>query len=143
MKNPLYQLAQVEAVGRICAIYACLQKEPISAESVSATEEALTNAVKLIDAKRTRALVIIALQDPDPASLPEGTDPTDYIKHTSIGCGHLSLMKALCVERVAGLELASDGDFSGSKAFAGTLAELGLDPGEFVDHLVMPKTPEH
>lgn len=133
MDKLLYRMGQLAAVQRITTTWERISRHPISEEDQKATAENLSDAIRLIDPKRCRALVILALQDPDPAKLKEGLDPTDCISHTTIGNGYITLMKGLCAERLASFELMSEADPSGSDVLAETLRQSGIDPAEHIE----------
>jgi hypothetical protein len=142
MNNTLYKIAQVMAVRDLCQAYGEIHDQPVTDEYRIATAEQLSEALKRIDPTRCRALVIIALQDSDPATAELGEDPTQSMRYITIASGYHELIRLMLTERLAAAELSTEGDESGAKALAETLTELGVDPDALV-RTINAKTESH
>lgn len=136
----IVELSQRQALAKLSANYAAVQHEPLTADDIAGTRAVLGNLVRAIDPTRCRALIVPAVQDPDPALVTDGHALADVLQHTVAATGYRDLLTALLLERHAGMILATEDDQTGEQAIAHLhqqLTDLGLAPAS------VPSTTEH
>lgn len=123
MSTALYLAAQQHAVRDLMKGYCRIKAQPVTEEGRSNFRELLDEVTKVIDPARCRAIVVLAVQDPDPAQIPPGEKAEENLQHTMMASGYSMLIETLLAERLAAMRLELT---TGDDGLLESLAELGV-----------------
>ena len=125
------ELAQRVAIEKLARSYVEVRDQTLTAQDQEHVATLIAKAVRNIDPKRCRARVVLAVQDPDPATLAEGKRADENLQHTVMASGYQFLVTALLEERHVSMVIANRQRLNGEEAMdqmTSTLAGMDLGP---------------